>query len=310
MVLTKNAIVLAMTVGLTSGMAHAGSLAGLVKVDGSSTVFPITEAAAEDFGTVEAKVRVTAGVSGTGGGFKKFIKGEIDLCDASRPIKSVEVDAAKAAKINYVAFPVAFDGLSVVVNPSNDWVDHLTVAELKKIWEPDSKVKTWKDIRATWPDRAIKLYGPGTDSGTFDYFTEAINGKAQASRADFTKSEDDNVLVMGVASDKDALGYFGYSYVAGNLKKIKPVAIQGAAKPVAPSEATIMDGTYAPLSRRLFVYANTESLKKPEVYAFLEYYLKNAARFSTEVGYVALPAGEYQKALKELEKFKGSKNAH
>jgi phosphate transport system substrate-binding protein len=290
--------------------AFAGALSGTVRVDGSSTVFPITEAAAEDFGAIEAKVRVTVGVSGTGGGFKKFVRNEIDICDASRPIKAEEIAAAAAAKVGYVEFPIAFDGLSIVVNPKNDWVDTLTVAELKRIWEPGSKVKTWKDVRPTWPDRAIKLYGPGTDSGTFDYFTEVINGKAQASRADFTKSEDDNVLVLGISGDKDSLGYFGFSYVQENKGKVKAISIQNQAKAIAPTAESIKDGTYAPLSRKLFIYVTTESLKKPEVYAFVEYYLKKAAAFSKEVGYVALPDESYTQSLKELEKHKGPKNAH
>jgi phosphate transport system substrate-binding protein len=310
MKISRNSSISVVFCAMLPNFAFAGALSGTVRIDGSSTVFPITEAAAEDFGAIEAKVRVTAGVSGTGGGFKKLVKNEIDICDASRPIKPEEIAAAKEAKISYIELPIAFDGLSVVVNPKNDWVDSLTVAELKKIWEPGSKVKTWKDVRPSWPDRVMKLYGPGTDSGTFDYFTEVINGKAQASRSDFTKSEDDNVLVMGIAGDKDSLGYFGLSYVQENKGKVKAVAIQDKAKPVLPSTESIKDGTYAPLSRKLFVYVNTESLKKPEVYSFVEYYLKKAATFSAEVGYVALPADSYTKSLKELEKFKGAKNAH
>lgn len=299
-----------MSTSFFSPQLTAAALAGDVKADGSSTVFPMTEAAAEEFGSEEPKVRVTAGMSGTGGGFKKFVKGEIDVCGASRPIKAEEIAAAKAGNITYLELPIAYDGLSVVVNPKNDWVDYLTVAELKKIWEPGSKVKTWKDVRPTWPDRVIKLYGPGTDSGTFDYFTEAINGKAQVSRSDFTKSEDDNVLVMGIAGDKDSLGYFGFSYVQENHGKVRAIAVQDKGNPVMPTPTSINDGSYSPLSRRIFIYASVEAMKRPEVYRFVEFYMNNAATFAKEVGYVELPAADYKKSLEQLAKYKGGKNAH
>jgi len=280
--------------------SHAGRLRGKVKVDGSSTVFPITEAVAEEFGKSHPRVRVTVGVSGTGGGFKKFTAGEIDINDASRPIKDKEVTLAKKNKVDFIEVPVAYDGISVVINPKNTWVDHLTVSELKKIWQPESAVKTWKDIRPSWPDRKIRLYGPGTDSGTFDYFTKAINGKSQASRSDYTKSEDDNVLVQGVSGDRDALGYFGFAYFLENKDKLKAVAIKHKSSPVSPSEVTINDGSYSPLSRPIFIYVRNSSLKRPEVHEFVKFYLQNAAVLSSEVGYVALPKDQYESGLNKV----------
>ncbi|MFQ6615037.1 MAG: PstS family phosphate ABC transporter substrate-binding protein, partial [Fidelibacterota bacterium] len=220
----------------STGFAGSQVLQGTVKIDGSSTVFPITEAVAEEFGKVREhrKIRVTVGVSGTGGGFKKFLAKETDINDASRPIKQKEIDKANKNGVKYIELPVAYDGLSVVINKKNTWVDYLTVAELNKIWKPGSAVKTWKDIRSNWPNLKIQLYGPGTDSGTFDYFTEVINGKSQVSRSDFTKSEDDNVLVNGVAGDKGSLGYFGFAYYVENRDKLRVVPIkQGNKKPVA-----------------------------------------------------------------------------
>ncbi|MDH5762459.1 MAG: PstS family phosphate ABC transporter substrate-binding protein [Nitrospinota bacterium] len=291
---------------LISGTGFAGSkeLKGTVKVDGSSTVFPITEAVAEEFGMLKEhrRVRVTVGVSGTGGGFKKFLAGETDINDASRPIKQQEINKAQKNGIQYLELPVAYDGLSVVVNKANTWVDYLTVAELHKIWKPGSTVKTWKDIRPNWPDQKIQLYGPGTDSGTFDYFTETINGKSQASRSDFTKSEDDNVLVNGVAGDKGSLGYFGFAYYVENKDKIKVVPVkQGDNKPVAPTLTTINNGSYAPLSRPIFIYVNLHSAKKPEVREFIRFYLKHAKELAKEVGYVPLTDQEYQKYLDQFE---------
>jgi len=288
----------------STGFAGSPTLKGTVKVDGSSTVFPITEAVAEEFGKVKEhrRVRVTVGVSGTGGGFKKFLAGETDINDASRPIKQKEIDKAKKNGVQYIELPVAYDGLSVVVNKSNTWVDFLTVAELHKIWKPGSTVKTWKDIRSNWPNQKIQLYGPGTDSGTFDYFTEVINGKSQVSRSDFTKSEDDNVLVTGVAGDKGSLGYFGFAYYVENKDKLKVVPIQqGDKKPVAPTMTTINNGSYAPLSRPIFIYVNLKSAKKPEVREFVRFYLKQAKELATEVGYVPLPDQEYQKYLDKFE---------
>ncbi len=283
--------------------AEVESLKGTVKVDGSSTVFPITEAVAEEFGHVPQfrKVRVTVALSGTGGGFKKFCIGETDINDASRPIKTKEIDKARKNNIRYMELPVAYDGLSVVLNKKNDWVDYLTVAELKKIWEPGSKVKTWKDIRPTWPDKKILLYGPGTDSGTFDYFTEVINGKSQASRSDFTKSEDDNVLVKGVAGGLYSMGYFGYAYYIENQDKLRAAPIkQGDKEPVLPSLETINTGTYAPLSRPIFIYVNLKSAKRPEVKEFIRFYLKNAPQLAKEVGYIPLPDAMYQESLEKF----------
>ena len=288
----------------STGFAGSSTLKGTVKVDGSSTVFPITEAVAEEFGKVKEhrRVRVTVGVSGTGGGFKKFLAGETDINDASRTIKQKEIDKAKKNGVKYIELPVAYDGLSVVINKSNSWVDYLTVAELHKIWKPGSTVKTWKDIRPNWPDQKIHLYGPGTASGTFDYFTEAINGKSQVSRSDFTKSEDDNVLVTGVAGDKGSLGYFGFAYYVENKDKLKVVPIkQGDKKPVAPTMTTINNGSYAPLSRPIFIYVNLEAAKKPAVREFVRFYLKQAKELVAEVGYVPLPDQEYQEFLDKFE---------
>ena len=284
------------------GSSFAETLKGTVKIDGSSTVFPITEAVAEEFGKKHRRVRVTVGVSGTGGGFKKFSTGEVDINDASRPIKDSEKKLAKKNGIEYIQLPVAFDGISVVVNRKNTWLDYLTVTELKMIWEPGSQVKTWKDVRASWPDRKIRLYGPGTDSGTFDYFTGAINGKSHASRSDFTKSEDDNVLVQGVAGDRDALGYFGFAYYSGNKDKLKIVPIKNKKAPVSPSLTTINDGSYSPLSRPIYIYASKKAVQRPEVATFVEFYLKNAGELSKEVGYVPLKKSQYDEGLQKLKR--------
>ena len=292
--------------GQTTQQAAAGgegaALTGEVKVDGSSTVYPITEAVAEEFLAANPDVRVPVGVSGTGGGFKKFIANEIDINDASRKIKDKEAEEAKAAGINYEEFEIAYDGLSVIVNPQNDWVDSLTVEELKKIWEPNSTVKTWKDIRPEWPAEAIKFYAPGTDSGTFDYFTETINGESGAIRQDFTASEDDNILVQGVAGDKNSLGFFGFAYYEENQDKLKLVKVDGGNGPIEPTFDTIKDGTYAPLSRPLYIYVNTASLEKPEVKAFVKFYIENAKEMAPAVGYIALPDELYTKDLEKLEK--------
>lgn len=294
---TERSTMLALTLSL--GLALLPSLAsaaGLVKVDGSSTVFPITEAVAEEFQNAQrGATKVTVGISGTGGGFKKFCKGETDVQDASRPILQKEIDACKAGGITYIELPVAFDALTVVVNPNNTWASTLTVAELKTLWsvEAQGKVMKWNQVRATFPDAPVKLYGAGSDSGTFDYFTEAINGKAKSSRGDYTASEDDNALVQGVAGDKNALGYFGMAYYLENQKKIKAVAVDNGKGGVLPSEKTVMDGTYQPLSRPLFIYVNAKALEKPEVKAFVDFYLKNAATLAKEVRYVPLPANAY-----------------
>ena len=277
-----------------AGQEAVDELRGTVSLDGSSTVYPISEAIAEEFLSVAPRVRVTVGVSGTGGGFKKFLSREIDINDASRTIKNSEVEEARANGIDYLEIPVAFDGLSVVVNPNNTWVDFLTVDELRMIWQPGSMVDSWDDIRPNWPQLPIRLYGPGTDSGTFDYFTEAVNGESGASRPDYTASEDDNVLVQGISGDENALGFFGYAYYIENQDNLKIVPIDEGNGPVAPTAQSINDGTYSPLSRPIFVYLNTDSLARPEVRSFVDFYIDNAAGIANEVGYIELPEEMYQ----------------
>ena len=281
------------TLCIVAPVAHAQ----LVKIDGSSTVFPITEAMAEDFQkSTKGKVKVTVGISGTGGGFKKFCRGETDISDASRPILKKEMDDCKAAGVQYIELPVAYDALTVVIHPDNKWAQTLTVAELRKMWEPGAqgKVKTWKQVNPAWPDQPLKLFGAGADSGTFDYFTEAINGKAKSSRGDFTASEDDNVLVQGVARDVNALGYFGFSYYVENKDKLRAAKIVDKAGPgVEPSFETVINGTYQPLARPIFIYINAKSLERPEVKEFVEFYMKNAEVLVREVKYVPLPAKAY-----------------
>lgn len=289
------------TTGSTTGSASTTALKGDVKADGSSTVFPIMERIAEDFMETNKDVRVTVGTSGTGGGFKKFIAGETDISDASRPIEQKEIDALKAAGIDFVEIPIAFDGISVVINKENDFAKSLTVAELKKIWEPNSKVKLWSDVRAGFPAEKITLYGPGTDSGTFDYFTKAINGEEKAIRSDFTASEDDNVLVKGVQGDKYALGYFGYAYYEKNKDSIAAVAIDGGKGPVEPSFETIANGTYQPLSRPLFLYVKKSALDRAEVVALIKYVLGEGAKSLKDVGYVELPEEAYKLANERVD---------
>ncbi len=287
----------------------AQSLSGNVRADGSSTVYPITAAAAELFSEPQPKVNVTVGISGTGGGFKKFLeeKAELrtDLQNASRPITTAEVERAAKLGVEFIELPIAYDGLAVVVHPSNKFCDHLTVAELKKIWGPDSKLNNWKDVRAGFPDLPLKLYGPGTDSGTFDYFTDVVVGKSKACRADFTPSEDDNVLVKGVEGDVGSLGYFGYSYYEANKGKLKLLAIDGGdGRPLKPKAATIRKLTYRPLARPLFLYVNKASLARPEVQAFLEFYLGNARKLveHPKVNYIALSDKLYAMARERLAK--------
>jgi phosphate transport system substrate-binding protein len=270
----------------------------IVKIDGSSTVFPVTEAVAEDFQKAKKQqVKVTVGISGTGGGFKKFCRGETDISNASRPIlKSEMTDCAKIG-VEYIELPVAFDALTVVVNPKNSFIKQLTVAELKKMWEPaaQGKVTRWNQVNPSWPDQPLKLFGAGADSGTFDYFTEAIVGKAKSSRGDFTASEDDNVLVQGVSRDVNAIGFFGFAYYVENRDKLKAVPIvEKEGKPaVAPSMDSVLKGTYQPLARPIFIYVNTKSLAKAEVKDFVEYYMRNGAKLSREVKYVPLPDKAY-----------------
>ncbi|MDS3860457.1 PstS family phosphate ABC transporter substrate-binding protein [Thermosynechococcaceae cyanobacterium BACA0444] len=274
-----------------------------VKIDGSSTVFPITEAIAESFQkSTGGKTRVTVGVSGTGGGFKKFCRGETDISNASRPILSKEIADCKAAGINFIELPVVYDALTVVINPKNTWASNLTTAELKKIWEPGSKVNNWSQVRAGFPNVPLKLFSPGADSGTFDYFTEAINGKSKQIRKDFTGSEDDNVLVQGVSRDRGALGYFGLSYYLENKSKVKAVGVNSGKGPVMPSAKAVLDGTYRPLSRPLFIYVSSKAASRPEVKQFVTYYMNNAAPAAKKVGMVALPASAYKTILANFNK--------
>lgn len=281
------------------------ALKGEVKVDGSSTVYPITEAMAEEFRNEAPEVKVTVGVSGTGGGFKKFSRGETDLSDASRPIKEKEVKACKESNISYQDFTVAYDGLAVIINPENSWAETITVEELKKMWEPAAQgvILKWNQIRPEWPDEEIHLFGPGIASGTYDYFTEAIIGESGSSRGDYTASEDDNVLVQGVAGDKLAIGFFGLAYFEENADRLKLVGVDNGNGPVKPSLETVKDGSYTPLSRPLFVYVNSTAIQRPEVVSFMHFYLENASVLSKEVGYVPLPSAEYDHQKELLNKF-------
>ncbi len=274
-----------------------------IKIDGSSTVYPITEAVAEEFQKAQrGRIQVTVGISGTGGGFKKFCNGETDISNASRPIKESERKACAAKGIKYMELPVAFDALTVVVNKQNTAVSSMTVAELKKMWEPAAKGKItkWNQVNPKWPNAPLKLYGPGADSGTFEYFTEAIVGEAKKSRTDFTPSEDDNVLVQGVSRDRNALGYFGYAYYAANQNKLKAVSINSGKGPVQPSAANVENGKYQPLSRPIFIYVSSKAVGRPEVKQFVEYYINNAPKFVKEVKYVPLPSNAYQAIMKNF----------
>jgi phosphate transport system substrate-binding protein len=283
--------------------AAAEKLSGEVLADGSSTVFPITQAVAEEFMKVHPEVKVSVGIAGTGGGFKRFVVGETDINDASRPISEKEIDACKKSGVEYLELKVAIDGLSVVVNPKNDWCKVLTVAQLKKLWNKGSTVNKWNELDPSWPDAEIRLYGPGPDSGTFDYFTEAVNGKAKESRSDYTPSEDDNVLVQGVNGDKNSLGYFGFAYYADNQDKVKLVAIadgDDASKAVLPSDETILNGTYKPLSRPLFIYINKKSFAKPQVREFVKYYIAKGQDYVKEVEYIQLPENDLKESQQRL----------
>jgi phosphate transport system substrate-binding protein len=277
-------------------------LTGTVVIDGSSTVFPFSEAAAEAYLEVQPDVRVPVGVSGTGGGFKRFCKGETDITGASRPIKDSEAELCKENNVEYVEIQAAFDGLSVIVSPQNDFVDYLTVEELNAMFKPGSTVKTWKDVRDTWPDEQINFFSPGADSGTFDYFTETINGESQASRNDdqISFSEDDNTLVQGVAGNKYAIGYFGYAYYVENKDSLKVVPIDNGSGPVTPSEETINNESYAPLTRPIFEYVSVASLERPEVKSFVTYLIENAGDFALEVGYVNLTEESYAAQMDKI----------
>jgi phosphate transport system substrate-binding protein len=300
--LLRVAAVAGLLAAFTGTDAEAQRLTGQVVVDGSSTVYPITEAVAEEFATVQPRVRVMVGVSGTGGGFKKFTVGETDISDASRPIKASEAAMARENGIQFIEIPVAYDGLSIAVNPGNDWVDYLTVEELQKIFLDGMGGNTWADIRAGWPNEPIALYSPGTDSGTFDYFKEVVAEEGSI-RGDMTVSEDDNVLVRGVAGDTNAIGYFGAAYYFENQDKLRavPIVNPDSGAKVLPTPETIEGGQYAPFSRPLFIYVSTESATRPEVKAFVDFYLDNAAELAAEVGYVALPSSVYDAARRAFE---------
>ena len=289
------------------GFAPKPAKAQLIQIDGSSTVFPITEAVSEEFQkSKKGAVKVTVGIAGTGGGFKKFCRGETDISDASRPILKAEMETCKQSGVQFIELPIAYDALTVIINPKNDWVKTLTIPDLKKMWEPSAqgKVTTWNQVRSEWPNNPLKLFGPGADSGTFDYFTEAIVGKAKSSRGDFTASEDDNVLVQGVANDRNALGYFGFAYYIENQKRLKAAPIDGGKGPVSPSAKTVEDGSYQPLSRPIFIYVSKKSLDKPEVREYVDFYLKNAPALVKQVKYVALPQNAYTIAMDHVKKGK------
>lgn len=279
----------------SASSSDSGKMKGKIIIDGSSTVYPITSAIAEEFKNEQPDVEVSVAMSGTGGGMKKFVAGEIDICDASRQIMQGEIDKAKAKDIDYVEVEIAYDGISVVVNKDNDWADSITVEELNKIWAKDSKVKTWKDVNPKWPNNPIKLYGPGTDSGTFEFFTDKINKKAKECRKDFTPSEDDNVLVNGISGDKYALGYFGFSYYEENKEKLKVLKIDAGKGPVEPSFDTILDKSYSPLSRPLYIYINKKMMEQPHVKEFVKFYMDQAETITKEVGYVPLENYDVEK---------------
>ena len=285
-----------------SGETSSEALQGEIRIDGSSTVYPITEAIAEEFRIDQPDVKVTVGVSGTGGGFGKFGRGEIDINNASRPIKDQEAADAKANNISFVELKVAYDGLVVVANKDNTWVNEITVEQLKKIWEPatQEKITTWNQVNPAWPDEEFSLYGPGVASGTYDYFTEAIVGKSGSSRGDYTASEDDNVLVQGIAGDKNGLGFFGLAYYEENKSKLKLVGVKTESGVVVPTAETVKNGTYKPLSRPVFIYVSNSAMERPEVSAFVRFYLDNASALVPDVGYIPLTDQEYQAERSKL----------
>ena len=294
----------ALLVGVVSvGMPVRAQAQAAIKIDGSSTVFPISEAYAEEFQIQKrGKVRVTVGVSGTGGGFKKFCRGETDIANASRPITAEEMEICRKAGIKYMELPIAFDALTVVINPKNTWAKTLTIAELRKMWEPaaQGRITNWKQIRSGFPDEKLMLFGPGADSGTFDYFTEAVNGKAKASRGDFTASEDDNTLVQGVENNKGALGYFGFAYYAAHKDKMTAVAVDAGKGPVLPSLENVTNATYTPLSRPLFIYVRDTAASRPEIKEFVQF-LMSRGDLVAEVGYLPLPKQAYALSLKHFQ---------
>jgi phosphate transport system substrate-binding protein len=306
--MNKKSVSILFLLGVTvlgANIAHAQ----VVKVDGSFTVYPITEGVAEEFQKAKKNaVKVTVGISGTGGGFKKCCRDETDIADASRPITKSEIELCKTAGVEYIEMPVAFDALTVVINPKNAFLKQATVAEMKMLWEPaaQGKIMKWNQVNPAWPDAPVKLFGAGADSGTFEYFTEAMVGKAKSSRGDYTASEDDNVLVQGVSRDVNAIGYFGYAYYAENTAKLKalPIVNPKTGKAVEPSAANVENGTYAPLSRPIFIYVKVKSLQKPEVKEFIEFYMKNGAALTKEVKYVPLPASAYTGNIEHMNKKK------
>ena len=287
------------------GGKNGQGLQGAIKIDGSSTVYPITEAVAEEFRIEQPDVKITVGISGTGGGFNKFGRGEIDINDASRPFKEQEAAVFKKNNIGFVALTVAYDGLVVVVNKKNTWVNELSVETLKKIWEPaaQEKITHWNQINPQWPAEEFHLYGPGIASGTYDYFTEAIVGKSGSSRGDYTASEDDNVLVQGIAGDKNGLGFFGMAYYEENMDKLKLVGVDSGSGVILPDSETVKNGTYKPLSRPVFIYVSEVSVKRPEVLKFVEFYLENAATVVPDVGYIPLTHEQYQVEKDKLKNF-------
>jgi phosphate transport system substrate-binding protein len=290
--------------GCGGGGNDGDGLGGTVTVDGSSTVFPVLQAVGEEFRNEHRGVEISVGTSGTGGGFEKFCRGETDISNASRHIKEEEAAACEAAGIEFLELEVAIDGLSVVVNPSNDFVDCLTTEQLAVIWGPRSTVSNWDQIDDSFPDRALGLYGPGTDSGTFDYFTEVVNGESGASRSDYTASEDDNVLVQGVSGDEGALGYFGYGYVRENEGRVRAIEIDGGAGCIAPTSETIADGSYAPLSRPLFMYVARDAAEREEVAAFVDFALQEGSELVDDVGYIGLPDERVDAAITAWEEFR------
>lgn len=281
------------------------TLSGSIKIDGSSTVFPVTEAVAEEYRSEAPKVQITIGVSGTGGGFQKFGRGETDISNASRTIQESEIKLCDENNITYHCLMVAYDGMAILVNPENDWVNHITVAELKKIWEPDAQntIMRWNQIRPEWPDAELHLYGAGTASGTYDYFTEVIVGQSGSSRGDFTASEDDNVLVQGIKSDINAIGFFGLAYYEENKKDLKLVPVDNGSGPVFPTLENVSDNSYDPLSRPIYIYVNNEAVQRAEVVDFINFYLLNAKQLSGEAGYVPLPDALYKKEQEKFDDF-------
>lgn len=300
-----NKIALVILAGLFLGSC-GGPNVNEISIGGSSTVFPITEAVAEEFRSEAKNMRVTIGVSGTGGGFQKMLRGDLDITNASREIYPGEIETAQEKGIDYLQLSVAYDGLAVVVHPENDWVDYFTVEELQKIWEPEAQgtVTQWSDIREEWPDEELHLYGPGVASGTFDYFTEVIVGESGSSRGDFTASEDDNVLVQGVSTDKFALGFFGLAYYEENAGQLKLVGVDnGQGAPVKPSMETVSSGAYAPLSRPLFIYVTEDAARRESVQKFINFYLEKAPKLVQQIGYVAMPDSVYELQKEKFERF-------